>query len=97
MRLYPPILANCKSAAEDDILPDGMRVLKCHEVTYNVFAMGRVARMWGEDCLKFLLDRWLDETGVFVPASPFKYTVFQASPRICLGKNFAMLETRIVV
>ncbi|MCO5611114.1 hypothetical protein L7F22_065364 [Adiantum nelumboides] len=97
MRLYPPVPANCKSAAEDDILPDGTPVLKGHEVTYNVFAMGRAARVWGEDRLDFLPERWLDESGMFVPASPFKYPVFQAGPRICLGKDFAFIQMKLVV
>lgn len=97
MRLYPPVPGNCKFAAEDDIFPDGTQVLKGNQVAYNVFAMGRARRVWGEDCLDFKPERWLGENGVFVPASPFKYPVFQAGPRICLGKDFAFIQMKLLV
>ncbi|KAI5077016.1 hypothetical protein GOP47_0009081 [Adiantum capillus-veneris] len=97
MRLYPPVPSDCKYAARDDTLPDGTQVLEGYQVSYNVFAMGRAARVWGKDCLEFRPERWLDENGEFVPASPFKYPVFQAGPRICLGKDFAFIQMKLVV
>ncbi|KAI5077024.1 hypothetical protein GOP47_0009089 [Adiantum capillus-veneris] len=97
MRLYPPVPSNCKFAAQDDVFPDGTPVLKGSQVSYNVFAMGRAARVWGEDCREFRPERWLDENGVFVPASPFKYPIFQAGPRICLGKDFAFIQMKLLV
>ncbi|MCO5608313.1 hypothetical protein L7F22_062519 [Adiantum nelumboides] len=97
MRLYPPVPSDCKYAAQDDVFPDGTQVLKGYQVSYNVFAMGRAARVWGKDCLKFKPERWLDENGLFVPVSPFKYPVFQAGPRVCLGKDFAFIQMKLVV
>ncbi|KAI5077015.1 hypothetical protein GOP47_0009080 [Adiantum capillus-veneris] len=97
MRLYPPVPLDVKYAAQDDVFPDGTQVSEGCQVTYNVFAMGRAARLWGEDCLEFRPERWLDESGLFVPASPFKYPVFQAGPRICLGRDFAFIQMKLVV
>lgn len=97
MRLYPPAPSDCKYAAQDDTLPDGTQVLKDCQVSYNVFAMGRAQRVWGRDCLEFRPERWLGEDGQFVPASPYKYPVFQAGPRICLGKDFAFIQMKLLI
>ncbi|KAH7291656.1 hypothetical protein KP509_29G026700 [Ceratopteris richardii] len=97
MRSYPPVPANVKFAAEDDSLPDGTQVFKGTRVSYNAFAMGRAARIWGTDCLEFQPERWLNEHGVFEPANPFKYPVFQAGPRICLGKDLAFIEMKLLM
>ncbi|KAK0595282.1 hypothetical protein LWI29_005283 [Acer saccharum] len=37
----------------------------------------------------------LGESGRFHPESPFKFTTFQAGPRICLGKEFAYRQMKI--
>ncbi|KAI5076967.1 hypothetical protein GOP47_0009032 [Adiantum capillus-veneris] len=97
MRLFPPIPSDPKYAAEDDVLPDGTKVQKGYEVSYNVFAMGRARQVWGDDCLKFKPERWLGEDGAFVAVSPFKYPVFQAGLRTCLGKDFAYIQIKQVV
>ncbi|KAH7291711.1 hypothetical protein KP509_29G029800 [Ceratopteris richardii] len=97
LRLYPPVPSDCKFADEDDVLPNGTRVAKGSRISYNVFAMGRAARVWGNDCLEFRPERWLDENGLFKPVNPFKYPVFQAGPRTCLGKDFAFIEMKLLV
>ncbi|MCO5548844.1 hypothetical protein L7F22_002306 [Adiantum nelumboides] len=97
MRLYPPVPSDCKYAAQDYVFLDGTQVLQGFQVSYNVFAMGRAARVWGKDCLEFKPERWLDENGLFVPVSPFKYPMFQAGPKVCLGKDFAFIQMKLVV
>eukprot|EP00250_Pteridium_aquilinum_P020172 c24734_g1_i2 orf=84-1865(-) len=97
MRLYPPVPSDCKYAMEDDTFPDGTQVLKGYQISYNVFAMGRAERVWGKDCLEFRPERWLGDDGQFVAASPYKYPVFQAGPRICLGKDFAFIQMKLLV
>lgn len=96
MRLYPPIQFDSKFCQEDDILPDGTFVQKGTRVTYHPYAMGRMERVWGPDCLQFKPERWL-HNGVFRPESPYKYPVFQAGLRVCLGKEMALVEMRSVV
>ncbi|XP_054816672.1 cytochrome P450 94C1-like [Prosopis cineraria] len=96
MRLYPPIQFDSKFAVEDDVLPDGTFVRKGTRVTYHPYAMGRMERIWGSDCLEFKPQRWLQD-GVFVHECPFKYPVFQAGLRVCLGKELALVEMKSVV
>lgn len=96
MRLYPPIQFDSKFSQDDDVFPDGTLIQKGTRVTYHPYAMGRMERVWGPDCLEFKPERWL-KNGVFTPVSPFKYPVFQAGLRVCLGKEMALVEMKSVV
>nr|QNS30017.1 cytochrome P450 [Nothapodytes nimmoniana] len=96
MRLYPPIQFDSKFCSQDDVLPDGSFVKKGTRVTYHPYAMGRMEEIWGQDCLEFKPERWLKADGVFFNENPFKYPVFQAGLRVCLGKEMALVELKIV-
>ncbi|GMI97247.1 cytochrome P450, family 94, subfamily C, polypeptide 1 [Hibiscus trionum] len=96
MRLFPPVQFDSKFAEEDDILADGTFVRKGTRVTYHPYAMGRMERVWGSDCLEFKPDRWL-KNGRYVPQDLYKFPVFQAGKRVCLGKEIAVMEMKCVV
>lgn len=95
MRIYAPVPSNLKVAREDDVWPDGTRIPKNTMVGYHPYAMGRLEKLWGSDCMEFKPERWLKD-GVFVPPNPYKYPVFQAGPRICLGKDMAMIQLKSI-
>ncbi|KAL8501191.1 hypothetical protein ACS0TY_020662 [Phlomoides rotata] len=95
MRLFPPVQFDSKFCAEDDELADGTFVSRGTRVTYHPYAMGRMERVWGSDCLEFRPERWL-QGGVFKQENPFKYPVFQAGTRVCLGKEMALVEMKTV-
>ncbi|KAM3333319.1 hypothetical protein ACQJBY_028423 [Aegilops geniculata] len=95
LRLYPSLPLDNKECFSDDVLPNGFSVAKGDIVFYAPYAMGRMERLWGEDAIVFRPERWLDERGEFLPESPFKFTAFQAGPRICLGKEFAYRQMKI--
>lgn len=98
MRLYPPVAWDSKHALADDVLPDGTRVRTGDRVTYFPYGMGRMEELWGKDRLEFKPDRWLAQQAVVVNAvSPYKFPVFQAGPRVCLGKEMAFLQMTYVV
>ncbi|PHU22696.1 Cytochrome 94A2 [Capsicum chinense] len=102
MRFYPPVPMDTKAATVDNILPDGTFVKKGTRVTYHPYAMGRVEKIWGKDWANFRPERWLDKDEVtgnwtFVAKDMYAYPVFQAGPRICLGKNMAFLQMKRVV
>ncbi|KAJ4766748.1 hypothetical protein LUZ62_077123 [Rhynchospora pubera] len=96
LRLYPPVQFDSKFSAEDDVLPDGTFIRKGTRVMYHPYAMGRMESIWGEDCMEFKPERWLRD-GVFTPESLFKYTVFQAGPRVCIGKELSIMEMKTVI
>lgn len=95
MRIYPPVQFDSKFCLENDTLPDGTFVKKGTRVTYHPYAMGRIEEIWGSDCFEFKPERWLRD-GVFCQENPFKYPVFQAGLRVCLGKEMALMELQSV-
>ncbi|XP_042516122.1 cytochrome P450 94A1-like [Macadamia integrifolia] len=107
MRLYPPVPNDTKFAAADNYLPDGTFVKKGAGVTYFPYAMGRMEKLWGKDCMEFRPERWLEKEEEnsspsggklkFVGKDPYKYPVFQAGPRVCLGKDMAFLQMQKIV
>ncbi|MCD7451094.1 hypothetical protein HAX54_009542 [Datura stramonium] len=59
--------------------------------------MGRMEDIWGKDRLEFKPDRWIDENGALKSVSAYKFPVFQAGPRICLGKEMAFTQMKHVL
>ncbi|MQL82171.1 hypothetical protein Taro_014631 [Colocasia esculenta] len=96
LRLYPVIPLDPKVCFSDDTLPDGFSIRKGETITYQPYCMGRMKYIWGEDAEEFRPERWLDENGIVRPENPFKFSVFQAGPRICLGKEFAYRQMKIL-
>ncbi|MED6195453.1 hypothetical protein PIB30_037968 [Stylosanthes scabra] len=94
LRLYPPVSLDGKQCLSDETLPDGFSVKRGDNVSYLPYAMGRMESLWGRDAAEFRPDRWLHENGTFQHQSPFKFTAFQAGPRICLGKDFAYRQMK---
>ncbi|XP_008803291.2 cytochrome P450 704C1-like [Phoenix dactylifera] len=95
LRLYPAVPLDNKVCFSDDILPNGFNVRKGDVVFYQPYAMGRMEYLWGKDAECFRPERWLDDNGTFQAESPYKFTAFQAGPRICLGKEFAYRQMKI--
>ncbi|KAK6931258.1 Cytochrome P450 [Dillenia turbinata] len=96
LRLNPAVPQDPKGILEDDVLPDGTRVKAEGMVTYMPYLMGRMEYNWGSDAASFKPERRLKD-GVFQNASPFKFTAFQAGPRICLGKDSAYLQMKMAL
>lgn len=103
MRLYPPVPWDSKHAAGRDVLPDGTRVRRGDRVTYFPYGMGRMEELWGKNCCEFEPNRWFDQpvkgkcNGALKCVSPYMFPVFQAGPRVCLGKEMAFIEMEYVV
>nr|WAW38270.1 CYP704A234 [Plumbago zeylanica] len=96
LRLYPAVPIDGRCATEDDVLPDGYKVERGDNLCYVAYAMGRMRYIWGDDAEEFRPERWIDNNGVFKPESPFKFVAFHGGPRMCLGKDFAYRQMKIV-
>lgn len=102
MRLYPPVPVDTKACLNDDVLPDGTRMKKGWFISYHTYAMGRMESVWGEDCNEYKPERWLENekgeggVGVCRSESAFKFPVFHAGPRMCLGKEMAYIQMKSI-
>eukprot|EP00656_Telonema_subtile_P034858 TRINITY_DN38881_c0_g1_i2.p1 TRINITY_DN38881_c0_g1~~TRINITY_DN38881_c0_g1_i2.p1 ORF type:complete len:521 (-),score=115.10 TRINITY_DN38881_c0_g1_i2:153-1715(-) len=95
LRLHPSVPIEIKFAVDDDTLPDGTRVNGSDVLIFSPYAMGRDARHW-KDPEMFEPSRWLTDTGSFSDASAFVFPAFNCGPRICLGKNLAYMEVKLL-
>jgi fatty acid omega-hydroxylase len=93
LRLHPSVPVDIKFAVNDDTLPDGTFIPKGCTVIYSPYAMGRSPALWGDDCLEFKPERFM-EGG---EPSQYKYTTFNAGYRLCLGKGLALLEIKVAL
>nr|QKK82618.1 cytochrome P450 94A1 [Zanthoxylum armatum] len=100
MRFYPPVPVDSKLAENDDVWPDGTVIKKGTRAVYHPYAMGRMESIWGSDWAEYKPERWLkreDDEWIFVGRDPYTYPVFQAGPRICLGKDMSFLQMKRIV
>ncbi|XP_006827573.2 cytochrome P450 86A7 [Amborella trichopoda] len=98
LRLYPSVPEDSKHVVADDVLPDGTFVPAGSSVTYSIYSAGRNPAVWGADFLEFKPERWLtpDKKGFAGPLDPYAFVSFNAGPRICLGKDLAYLQMKVV-
>ncbi|KAI9023401.1 cytochrome P450 [Hyaloraphidium curvatum] len=93
LRLHANVPAQARRAAEDCVLPGtGTPIYKGNAVQVSSYAMGYLERIWGPDAKTFRPERWIDEKGSLIKENQFKWPVFNAGPRICLGMNMATQE-----
>ncbi|KAG7378407.1 hypothetical protein PHYPSEUDO_010132 [Phytophthora pseudosyringae] len=96
LRLNPAVPSNIREALEDVILCDGTVVKAGEAVSWSSYSLGRMPHVWGSDAEEFKPERWIDATtGKLIAVSPFKFTLFNAGPRSCLGTKLAMMEVMI--
>ncbi|KAJ8769517.1 hypothetical protein K2173_005120 [Erythroxylum novogranatense] len=96
LRLYPPVPFNHKSSVREDTLPSGHFVCPKMKVIPCVYAMGRMSSIWGDDCLEFKPERWISQVGEIKHEPSYKFAVFGAGPRICLGKEVALVQMKAI-
>lgn len=98
LRLHPAIPEDPKICFCDDTLPGCLDIKEGDMICCLPYSMGRMKFLWGDRGRRGLPAGkiWLDENGAFQAENPFKFTAFQAGPRICLGKDFAYIQMKIV-
>ncbi|OWZ02579.1 Cytochrome P450 [Phytophthora megakarya] len=96
LRLNPAVPSNIREALEDVVLCDGTVVKAGEAVSWSSYSIGRMPHVWGTDAKEFKPERWIDAaTGKLIAVSPFKFTLFNAGSRSCLGTKLAMMEIKI--
>lgn len=90
LRLHPVIPSNAREAAYDTIIAYGggkdgsspLFIRKGTVVMYNIYAMHRDQRVFGDDPEEFIPERWKD----LRPG--WSYLPFNGGPRVCIGRKY---------
>ncbi|GFP86069.1 secologanin synthase [Phtheirospermum japonicum] len=92
LRLYPPVMELTRLIDEETKI-NKYTIPKGSLLTFPVLMFHRSKEIWGEDAGEFKPDRFGD--GVLKAANgEAAFMPFGWGPRICIGMNFAMLETK---
>ncbi|KAG9231002.1 cytochrome P450 [Amylocarpus encephaloides] len=96
-RLYPQLPVNVRVATKTTLLPKGggpdgqspVLLPKGTGVGWSTYHMHRQTRIWGLDAEEFRPERWEESLEKKVG---WGFLPFHGGPRICLGKDFALME-----
>ena len=94
LRLYPP--AGTMRYATDPDSRYGKYKLGGSVVHLNLYAIQRDPDVWGPDANEFVPERFLGDEGRKLIAS-YSFLPFSKGSRDCIGKYFALLETKIAL
>jgi cytochrome P450 len=93
MRVYPPVTTVTRVATEP-VEVGGYRVPAGADVACWIYFAHHDPRWW-DDPARFDPDRFLPERAAKIPRGA--YAPFGAGQRQCIGKNFALLEARLLL
>ncbi|WP_110515529.1 cytochrome P450 [Herpetosiphon llansteffanensis] len=93
LRLYPAAPMYARDAVATDEF-DGIKVPIGARMTVMPYLTHRHPDFW-DDPLRFDPDRWLPEREA--QRHPFAYHPFAAGQRICIGNNFSLFESHVIV
>ena len=93
LRLLPAVWAYARQAQRDLVI-EGYEIKKGQTITISHIAMGRNP-LYYDDPEAFRPERWTRDFERRLPRGA--YTPFASGPRVCLGKQFAMMEMRMVL
>ncbi|KAJ3276411.1 hypothetical protein HDV01_005034 [Terramyces sp. JEL0728] len=94
LRIHPPVQRLTRVCKKDTVLPSGYFVPADTNCTISVCALHNNATLYPEP-QTFNPDRWLPEEES--KRSPFSWLPFSIGSRGCIGRQFAMLEAKIVL
>ena len=93
MRLYPPVWMNARVCQQNDVI-DGYRIPKNACVFICPYTMHRHPEYW-DDPLRFDPERFNTMNASERPR--FAYQPFGGGPRLCIGKHFAEMESKLAI
>ncbi|KAG3115855.1 hypothetical protein PI125_g5180 [Phytophthora idaei] len=97
-RLFPSVPLIPYHCARDTVLKDGTFIPAGFDVFLFLYGAGRLTSVWGSDALSFIPERFLDEeTGHLLQDPPANYSAFSSGPRVCIGRNLAMVELKMTI
>ncbi|KAJ8446998.1 hypothetical protein Cgig2_033567 [Carnegiea gigantea] len=78
---YPPVPFDTRVPIEPETLPSGHKVDSSMQIIFNMYAMGWMKSLWGEDCHEFKPERWILETGKNIALTMMKVATIAITSR----------------
>ncbi|KAI1084216.1 cytochrome P450 [Whalleya microplaca] len=94
LRLYSPSLMSIRSTSRD-LTIEGVAIPAGTQIDINMAIMHRHPSVWGASAPAFDPDRWDRLAGD--AASPYAFQAFLQGPRMCPGRNFALVQVKTVL
>ncbi|EJT71853.1 cytochrome P450 3A5 [Gaeumannomyces tritici R3-111a-1] len=94
LRMYSPTIVSLREAAKDMVI-EGVPIAKGTSIVISPANIGRNPKVWGPDADTFDPDRWSRLEGD--AASPYAFGAFNNGPRICPGRQQAMLQMKAIL
>jgi cytochrome P450 len=92
MRIYPPVWAVPRRAAEQDQI-GGFRIKPGSRIMISIWSMHHDPRVF-PDPMEYQLERWLDDADKHRPR--LAYMPFGGGRRACIGQGFALLNAAVL-
>ncbi|KAK6161418.1 hypothetical protein DH2020_004799 [Rehmannia glutinosa] len=93
LRLYPPIMELTRLVDRDTNIK-GYTIPKDSLVTFPILMFHRSTEIWGDDAGEFRPDRFA-EGALKAANGEAAFMPFGCGPRICIGMNFSIVESKI--
>ncbi|KAI0910689.1 cytochrome P450 3A5 [Ustulina deusta] len=94
LRVYSPSIMSPRQASKDLVI-EGVRIPKGTQIDIHMPLIHHHQGTWGPDASSFNPERWDKLTGD--SASPYAFQAFLQGPRMCPGKNFALIEIKAML
>ncbi|KAG0209506.1 hypothetical protein BGX28_010279 [Mortierella sp. GBA30] len=96
MRLRPVVATGLPREVTEDTIMAG------YKITKGTIVLAQISQLhWNKDYFpkpsEYIPERWIPEESPFPPVEDFTFYPFSAGTRNCVGKNFAMMEMRLVL
>ncbi|XP_031475576.1 cytochrome P450 86B1-like [Nymphaea colorata] len=96
LRLHPIVPFGLKGVVKEATLPSGHIVKPGTIIMYHAYSVGRMRWIWGEDCMEFKPERWIDDEGrLRHENNSFRFIAFNAGPRTCVGREVAFVQMKL--
>eukprot|EP00658_Telonema_sp_P-2_P028323 TRINITY_DN2171_c0_g1_i4.p1 TRINITY_DN2171_c0_g1~~TRINITY_DN2171_c0_g1_i4.p1 ORF type:complete len:244 (-),score=66.36 TRINITY_DN2171_c0_g1_i4:420-1151(-) len=94
LRMFPPVGGDGRYCLKDDVLPSGAQVSAGTMVGVANYALGRNPKLF-ENPDTYHPERWAEYDKIHM-THEYDLPVFWAGPRLCLGKDMARFEAKLI-